>query len=147
MRYKTPGPTANPGTYAQGIKAMVKIVRGIDIMPDVKMPRKKREYRARGKYGKPELTLLQEIMKQLKHRGCKVWHIENKLRGNKGIPDLLVYKDGGASGCFPPARMTWVEVKAPKGVLSPEQKEFRELCIKAGVRHIIARSVADVGGI
>lgn len=125
-------------SYAQNIKAMVKVMGGKDIFPEVKMP-VKRKKRAKGmKYNRVEDQLRPLIIKALKKRGFKVWRIENSLRGNKGIPDLLAFKIG---------YMCWIEVKTPTGRIQPEQLEFADLCFGAGVNHFFIRSVEDLNKI
>lgn len=51
-----------------------------------------------------------------------------------GIPDILVMGRG---------QHLWVEVKRPRGRMSPAQKEFRELAQDAGVDHAVWTSVED----
>ncbi len=52
-----------------------------------------------------------------------------------GFPDIIVlWKQ------FP----VFIEVKAKKGRLSPEQKKFQDRCEKQGIEYIIARSLKDV---
>ena len=52
-----------------------------------------------------------------------------------GVPDIIVIKDGWFIG---------LEVKAPKGKISPAQKEFREGCQKAMGEYHVVRSIDDV---
>ena len=64
-----------------------------------------------------------------------------------GAPDLVL---AGAKGCL------MIELKRPvsrdlfgrrpKGRLSPEQKDFRDRCERAGVRYVVAYDWADVEG-
>ncbi len=53
-----------------------------------------------------------------------------------GFPDLVFFRK-------PPVIKQWelifVEVKSPKGKLSPNQLIFQELCYRAGIRYIVAR--------
>lgn len=53
-----------------------------------------------------------------------------------GIPDLVLVAPGGKSH--------WIEVKAPKGRLSPEQEAFRHWCLLYSVPWMTARSIDDV---
>src|SRR5574343_936674 len=55
--------------------------------------------------------------------------------GSRGMPDLVALVPGG---------VVWVEVKTGKGKLTPEQEQFRAECVRCGVAHIVARSLADV---
>lgn len=50
----------------------------------------------------------------------------------KGVPDIQVLWNG-----FP----VFLEIKAPKGTLSPEQKTFKENCKKQGIEYHIIKSV------
>ena len=52
-----------------------------------------------------------------------------------GIADLIVI--GG------PNKVTFLEVKAPKGRQSIKQKVFEELCKKHGVKYAVVRSVGE----
>lgn len=52
-----------------------------------------------------------------------------------GIADLIIL--GG------PNRITFLEVKAPKGRQSDKQKDFEALCIKHGVKYAVVRSVGE----
>lgn len=52
-----------------------------------------------------------------------------------GMPDIaLVLANGHAA---------YIEVKTPKGVLSPEQKAFKSLCENYSIPYAIARSITD----
>lgn len=55
----------------------------------------------------------------------------------KGLPDLVVLTDGGYG--------VWLEVKAPKGKQSPDQKAFQER-VENEVRgeYYVVRSIDDV---
>ena len=52
----------------------------------------------------------------------------------KGIPDLLVMKDG---------RVWFVEIKTPKGKLSPYQERMKAMCEYYGVPYVVIRSVEE----
>jgi hypothetical protein len=51
----------------------------------------------------------------------------------RGTPDIFV--------CLPQGRIGWLEMKAPKGVLSPEQKHFRDKVLALGHFWALARTV------
>lgn len=53
----------------------------------------------------------------------------------KGFPDIIVMWHG-----FP----VFLEVKAPKGKQSPEQKEFEARCDEQGIEYHVVRSIDDV---
>ena len=63
---------------------------------------------------------------------------EKRLGALKGIPDIAVIR--------PLGRIAFIEVKAEKGRLSPEQADFRLWCVRWGVPHCVARSIEDVRG-
>jgi len=52
----------------------------------------------------------------------------------KGIPDLLVMRDG---------RVWFVELKTPRGKLSPHQERFKMFCENFGVPYIVIRSLEE----
>jgi Holliday junction resolvase len=52
----------------------------------------------------------------------------------KGIPDLLVMKEG---------RVWFVELKTPRGKLSPHQERFRMFCEYYNVPYIVIRSLEE----
>jgi hypothetical protein len=52
----------------------------------------------------------------------------------KGVPDLIVLKDGKFIG---------IEAKAGSGRLSPDQADFGRLC-KNGGEYVVARSIDDL---
>ena len=53
----------------------------------------------------------------------------------KGISDIIALKDG---------RAIFIEVKAEKGRVSPEQHEFARKVTLAGGTYVIAKSIDDV---
>lgn len=53
----------------------------------------------------------------------------------KGVSDLILLKDGKA---------IFIEVKAPKGVLSEHQKDFGAIVTNAGAEYIVVRSIDDI---
>ncbi|WP_407925438.1 VRR-NUC domain-containing protein [Geothermobacter ehrlichii] len=56
--------------------------------------------------------------------------------GFPGCPDLMVLD--------PVVRVGFIEVKAPGGRLSKDQRDFREHCRRSGIPHLVARSLEDV---
>jgi Holliday junction resolvase len=52
----------------------------------------------------------------------------------KGIPDLLVMRDG---------KVWFVELKTPRGRLSPHQERFKSFCEYHGVPYIVIRSLEE----
>lgn len=126
----------NWGPY---IKSLAKI-NGKDILPDVKMPRKKRSDigKSRSFYDLKEKRLRKEVIKYLRKKGCKVFRIENSICGinNIGIPDLLFFHD--IKG------MVWCELKSLYGVLSPEQESFRKLCLQSNINHLVVKDLKEI---
>jgi len=59
----------------------------------------------------------------------------NMQYNEAGIADLIVL--GG------PNRVTFLEVKTPKGRQSVEQKVFEEICAKHKVKYAVVRSVGE----
>ena len=97
------------------------------------------------KRGNPEGQIQLQIIHYLKNKGYTVGKTKTKgstLRGRflydvyqfRGFPDLVVFTP----------KFYFIEVKAPGGVQSPEQKHFEELCKFAGIPYILARRVDDV---
>lgn len=52
-----------------------------------------------------------------------------------GVPDLCVIIAGGQAG--------FIEIKAPKGGLSLEQRLFRDRCLQLSIPHHIVRSLGE----
>jgi hypothetical protein len=79
-----------------------------------------------GKSDTPENKITSQVLKYLKLRRIKAWSNPSgavRIRpgkfmsfGLKGSADIL--------GCLPDGRFLAVEVKAARGVLSPEQRDF-----------------------
>ncbi len=53
----------------------------------------------------------------------------------RGTPDIIVIREG---------RAVFLEVKGPKGRLSPDQAEFARCAVHAGADYHIVRSISDV---
>ena len=93
-----------------------------------------------------EADLQRVILDWLKIRGILHWRCElGGLRGGRGGGR----RPNPMSG-FPDIAGLWkrrffvIEVKAPKGVLSPSQIEWRDKLVGQGCVYILARSVDDV---
>ncbi len=98
----------------------------------------------------PEAIIQNQIMSFLKFKGIFAW--QNKSQGTfdakrkryrtpgawfmRGTADIL--------GCLPDGRLLAIEVKTPKGSLTPEQKTFLQETKLRGALSLVARSVADV---
>lgn len=53
-----------------------------------------------------------------------------------GLPDIMVVTDGGF--------MVFLEIKAPKGQMSPHQKEFKRRCEEKGAEYYCVKSLDEV---
>ena len=66
-------------------------------------------------------------------------HIESKIMKGlgtlKGVPDLCVVAPGG--------RAHFIEVKAPRGRLEPEQRAFETDCARNEIPHAVVRSLDE----
>jgi Holliday junction resolvase len=60
---------------------------------------------------------------------------DRRTRGKKGVPDIYAHRQG---------RVMWVECKLEKGVVSKEQKEFIEQCLRHGVECHVVRSAEEM---
>jgi hypothetical protein len=61
----------------------------------------------------------------------------NKAMGvRKGVPDLHFVLSGG--------KIAYIELKAPDGRLSPEQKAFQSVCALMEIPHAVCRSLDEV---
>lgn len=90
----------------------------------------------------PERELRNAVIKELRRRGVKVMRIENSIVGrrNTGIPDLwVVNRRKNIAG--------WVELKSSIGILTGNQPQFREDCLRCGVNHWVIRSVDEAVGV
>lgn len=83
----------------------------------------------------PEKAIQASIVRLLRQVGCAVYVLgTHRPRGDyqgtcqtAGLPDLLVFLPRALGLLF-------VEVKAPKGRLRPEQAQFRESCLALTVQ-------------
>ena len=125
---------------------MPYIIKGIDpqtkknaglracVMGGLVKPKKVRKPRATGyKCNREEDRIRPLIIKALRKHGYKVWRVEPSFRGKFGLGDLWVMHPRGVAA--------WVEVKTPTGILSKDQMDFQELCLKCRVHHLVVRSV------
>jgi hypothetical protein len=84
----------------------------------------------------PEAMLTKSVRQLLKAAG--IFHYKNfgGLGSAPGLPDL--------TGCLKDGRGFWIELKAPKGVVSPAQQDFLDRITRAGGIAFVARSLDDV---
>lgn len=93
-------------------------------------------YKPRKPYDRAEDRLRPLIIKALRSRGFKVFRVEPFSSGYSGMADLWVMRMNGGLA-------SWIEIKTPAGVQSPEQKLFQELCEANLIKYIIVRSVEE----
>jgi hypothetical protein len=84
----------------------------------------------------PEAMLTKSVRQLLKAAG--IFHYKNfgGLGSPPGLPDI--------TGCLKDGRAFWIELKAPRGVVSPAQQDFIDRINQAGGCAFIARSIDDV---
>jgi hypothetical protein len=99
----------------------------------------------------PESAILTKILKHLEKQGLYCWRNQGgatydaKLRGyrsnvyaKKGVGDIICILGNGSG------RHVEIEVKAPKGKQSPDQKIHEKRVTELGGVYVLAKSVADV---
>ncbi|HPD58260.1 MAG TPA: VRR-NUC domain-containing protein [Smithellaceae bacterium] len=85
----------------------------------------------------PEGAITKEIRYVLRLYGVMHWKVFQSLGSEKGVSDIIaVEKKTG--------RIVAIEVKAPRGKLSPAQDNFLKLIEANGGIAIVARSAMDV---
>ncbi|HOE17238.1 MAG TPA: VRR-NUC domain-containing protein [Syntrophorhabdaceae bacterium] len=82
-----------------------------------------------------ETAIMQQIRYALGVYGWFVFRVPPSLYGSKGLCDLIAVKNGIAA---------FIEVKAPNGVQSDDQKVFGSRIRNAGGIYVLARSIDDV---
>jgi hypothetical protein len=94
----------------------------------------------------PEGRIKADILRYLERRGFFAWN--NPSGAVRIAPDRWVHfgRKGSADilGCLPNGRFLAIEVKAPHGRLSQEQKEFLENIRGFGGLAIVARSSREL---
>jgi hypothetical protein len=71
------------------------------------------------------------IQSSLAMRGWRVLRVPPSIYSSKGWCDLIAIKDG---------IVAFIEVKSPRGLLSPTQQVFGQQVSDAGGNYIVARS-------
>ena len=69
------------------------------------------------------------------HLSKKMGAIRKGQGARAGVPDLIVLLDGG--------EIIQIEMKIPKGDLSPNQKLWRDRCQKLSIPYFVARSADE----
>lgn len=97
----------------------------------------------------PESIVLESLCEYLSYRGFFFWRNNNApifdggkmvfrrmpAFARKGISDIILLTKG---------RAIFIEAKSPKGVQSPDQKQFQADVEKAGCEYLLARSIDDL---
>lgn len=89
----------------------------------------------------PESIIKRHIMQYLGTlHGCyvrtlQIGIIPGRSNASQGMPDLIVCWQGD---------VFWIEVKTPKGKVTPKQEAFLDMWRRAGGRAIVARSWQEV---
>lgn len=85
-----------------------------------------------------EAQLQSQIVELLQRAGWFAFVVsrpDRRTTAKKGLPDIWASRK---------SRAMWIEVKLPKGKLSPDQEQFRDECFRQGIEWHEARSVDDV---
>lgn len=85
-------------------------------------------------YQPSETAILNAVRSCLRLYGWFVIRIQQGLGCHKGVSDLVATKAG---------RTVWIEVKVPKGRLSPYQEKFWDDINRAGGEYLVMRSAED----
>lgn len=108
-------------------------------------PGTRRRGQRAGKALTPEQQVKLAIVQGLAHHGIPVrklgvgsFKVGNRFvaLGEAGTPDMCALLPNGVT--------LWIEAKAARGVLRPEQVEFRNLCLRQGVPHVVAKDWESV---
>ncbi|MFA5747471.1 MAG: VRR-NUC domain-containing protein [Candidatus Paceibacterota bacterium] len=89
----------------------------------------------RGKPPTPEAILTRSVRQLLNAAGILHWKNHGGLGSPPGLPDIC--------GCYK-GRMIAIELKAPKGVLSDNQRDFIDRINAAGGIAFMARTLDEV---
>ena len=130
-----------PKNYLVDIKALAKVM-GQDVLPEVKLPQKRKPRKKGMTYKHPEAEFRKRAIKFLRSKGCEVKRLENAITGknNRYFPDLWVF-------CLRTKWAGWVELKSMTGQLSHGQRDFQNMCHACGVNHIVAKRLDQLKGI
>ncbi len=96
------------------------------------------QYRASARPAKkvnPETTIQNQIRTRLRANGWFVIRHQQGMGCHKGLADLTAVRAGIT---------VYVEVKTPKGYLSPNQESFKNDIERAGAKYLVARRIEDV---
>jgi len=94
----------------------------------------------------PEREIQLAILKYMKARGwtCGKIKTTGARRGKAFLFDPYQFRGIADLLAFTPYGLCFIEVKAGKNQLSPDQIRFEELCKLSGTCYIVARSLDDI---
>lgn len=118
--------------YGVYLKTMAKGI-GKDILPEIKLPIKRKPRVITKPYNREEDRLRPLIINALRKRGFKVYRVEPFTRGYSGMADLWIMRMNGSMAA-------WVEIKTSSGIQSEDQKFFQELCEANLIKYLIIRT-------
>lgn len=108
---------------------------------------------SRARRAKPDGGLAQAVIEYLTVHGIRAYRMNSgsiripadDVKGTKerlfkatfkGCPDVMAL--------IPSYGTVWIEAKGPRGNLRPDQVEFRNACLAAGVPHVVCRTLDDL---
>lgn len=93
----------------------------------------------------PERRIQLQILKYLMMKGYAIGKVKTTgaRRGNHFIKDPYQFTGIADLMVFTPA-LHFIEVKAGKNKLSPDQISFKDLCEKANIPYIVAYSLDEI---
>ena len=83
----------------------------------------------------PEAMLTKSVRQLLKAAGIFHWKVWQGMGSTPGVPDIVGIHNGKFIG---------IELKAPRGVVSPAQQAFIDRINQAGGCAFVARTLEDV---
>ncbi len=82
-----------------------------------------------------ETDLKLAVKQYLDLKGIFSYHVLQGLGAYKGLPDRVMHWE---------SRAVYLEIKKPRGKLSPHQEGFREQCLCDDIDYVIIRSLDDL---
>jgi len=82
-----------------------------------------------------ETQIKQTVKDYLNLKGIFHYHNMQGIASYKGLPDMTMHYKG---------QVHYLELKAPKGVLSPQQVKFQVQCVDDGIPYHVIRTLEDI---
>ena len=82
-----------------------------------------------------ETSLKSAVKELLAIKGIFSYPITQSLGSYPGLPDRVMHRNG---------RVEYLEIKRPKGKLSPGQLAFQEQCEQDGIPYYVIRNIDDL---